>query len=332
MYSFVAIIIFFAGIGTMNSHKENMMVSVIVLVSSVGDMLLIKKLNHYMELHFNFYEIIIISNPSDNVDEDKILGKNIRVIVLNDNANDDILRKKAIEQAIGDFVVLYDPQEADFCCIERLVESNIGGYEFTGLSYSKNDNSLYGILTKIFFFTVSKLSGYGLDENMSYTGCFGRTLVNVINEKKADQSYLKLMLASIGFKNTTIEGAERKKRSMAYVLNRFGGCLDIIGSVPHRLLLLTAWLSLAACTGSVAYILYVVGVWFWASHVQPGWTTTALVQGALFGILFFSIFVFSCIFSAQFRKKGQDRFAVARDVSQSDFMSSFTDLNITDKQ
>jgi hypothetical protein len=188
------------------------------------------------------------------------------------------------------------------------------------------------MLSGFFFLLVSKISGFRLNGNLSYTGCYSRMLIEVINTTEFGQNYLRLLLAAAGYKSTTIVGASRSSRSLSQILSRLSGSLDIIGSAPHRLLQLTSWLSLGACIGSFVYIAYVGFIWLFASHPQPGWTTTSLTQSFFFGVLFFAVFVFSCIFSSQLSKEAQTRFSIARDVSRSEFISSFSTLNVTDKQ
>ncbi len=292
-------------------------------------------LHSYVASRFKYYEIIVIANPAEfsPADEDKLLNSpNTRIVVLNNAAPDDILRKKIFELAIGDYVVLYDPCETPKEMIERVIDSNMDGYDFTGVIYGKSRLSLYAMLSRLFFLFVSKLSGFRLDGKLSYTGCYSRALIEVINTTEFGQNYLRLLLAAAGFKSTTIEGASRSARSLSQIFSRLGGSLDIIGSAPHRLLQLTSWLSLGACSGNFLYIGYVVVMWLFAPHIQPGWTTTSLTQSFFLGILFFALFVFSCIFSSQLGKKAQTRFSIARDDSRSEFISSFNTLNVTDKQ
>lgn len=292
-------------------------------------------LHLYVSSRFNYYEIIVIANPSDFSPDDEaalLNSPNTRLVVLNNTAPDDILRKKLFELAIGDYIVLYDPCETQKEILELVINSNISGYDFTGVVYGKNRLSLYSVLSRLFFFIVSKLSGFRLDGNLSYTGCYSRALIEAINTTELGQNYLRLLLAAAGFKSLKIEGASRSARSLSQIFSRLGGILDIIGSAPHRLLQLTSWLSLGACVGNFVYIAYVVVIWLFASHIQPGWTTTSLTQSFFLGILFFTVFVFSCVFSTQLSKKAQTRFSIARDVSRSECISSSSTLNVTDNQ
>lgn len=315
--------------------NNNAVISVVVLYSSLEDVDYLLELQRFLAHSFAYYEIVVVANPfPDHQSYEKYLCAvpNSNFLILSDNAPDDVLRQKAFEQAIGDYIVLFDPREAHLSCIPSLVASTAKGYDFTGLSYADEGFSLYTLLSRLFFLGISKLSGYCLNDRLSYTGCYSRALINAINDRGIGHSYLRLLLATVGFKSTTLPGADRKQRNLAYILRRLGGCLELIGSVPHRLLLLTAWLSLVACLANFLYIGYALAVWLFSPHVQPGWTTGALSQSTLFGLLFFSVFVFSCIFSAQLAKGRQDRFSIAKNISRSDFISSFKELNVTDKQ
>lgn len=310
-------------------------ISVGILLSSIKDISSFFQLHEYIHASFKYYEVIVIGNPSEGNQEKEtaILSRvNTRFVVLNDDAPEDLLRKKIFELAIGDFVVLFDPVESDIELIEKLVATSLDGADFTCVEYTDKSTSFYARTSKLFFAFISKISGLKLNSNLSYTGCYSRALVNTINNTETGQGYFRLLLASAGFSGKTIPAATRKNRSVFYVFHRLGNSLDIIGSAPYRLLQLTAWSSLASCFGSLLYILYVLFVWLFMSSIQPGWTTTALTQGVLFGTLFFAIFVFSCIFSSQIGKNSQHRFTVARDVSRSEFISSFNDLNVTSKQ
>lgn len=292
-------------------------------------------LHSYIASRFKYYEIIIIANPSElsPVDENRLLGSpNTRMLVINDVAPDDILRKKIFESAIGDYVVLYDPSEAKKEVIEEAIESNMNGYDFTGVLYKDDILSVYAILNRIFFFFASKLSGFRLNNNLSYTGCYSRALIEVINNADFGQNYLRLLWAATGFRSNTIVGAVRSTSSLLHLLSRLSTGLNIIGSEPHRLLQLTSWLSLGACLGNFFYLGYVLVIWFFAPNVQPGWTTTSLTQSIFLSILFFALFVFSSIFSSQLDKKTHSRFSIVRDVSSSEMISSSNILNVTDKQ
>lgn len=313
---------------------SGVVVSVGVLFSSFRDDDDLVNIVEYMKSHFKYYEIIVAANPSEiqSCIEDKVLAHaSTRLIVLNDDAPDDILKKNILKLAIGDAVVLLDPQEIGCDVIETLVQTCLDGNDFVGVEYSKV-NSSYTLFKRSFFFVISKISGYSINSNASNTGCYGRSLVNAINTLDGAQGDLKLSLATVGFKEKMITGAEQEPRSLSHILHRLGNSLDFIGAASHRLLMAVAWLSFGACLGNFIYLCYVIGVWLFAPSVQRGWTTLSLTQSLFFMILFFALFVFSCIFAQQVRTKSQKRYSVARDVSKNEFITTFNSLNVTDNQ
>ena len=313
---------------------SNTVVSVALLYAGTKEALPLEAVSSVLSAHFPYYELLVIANPVEEVTtlERTLLGfPNTRCIVLNNMASETVLREKAFEQCIGDQLVLFDPQEADPACIPVLLEANIKGNEFTGLTYCGTKNTLYGLASWCFSAFLRKLTGYSLNSALSATGCYSRTLLNTINAGSMGKSYLKLLLASVGFRNGTIAGAYRRRHGMGRLWRRLGESLDIIGSVPHRLLLLTAWLSLGCCLGNALYILYIIMVQFFVSFVQPGWTTASFTSSIFFGVLFFALFVFSCILANHLNHTNHTHFTIMRDISRSDCISSFNELNITDK-
>lgn len=313
----------------------NSVVSIGILFSSLKDEVAFAHIHSYVHSQFKYYEIIIIANPSDSFpgSEEAILSQaNTRLVVLNDNAPDDILRKKIFELAIGDFVVLYDPNEAETELIGKTIQSCLDGHDFTSVEYKSTEISIYAKVSTLLFWCISKLCGLTINSRLSNTGCYSRNLVTVLNASETGQNYFRFLLATAGFSGVILKEATRENRSFLYILKRVGKCLDIIGSAPYRLLMITSWLSLAACLGNILYLFYVLSVWFFMPHVQPGWTTTSLTQSVLWAVIFFALFVYSCIFSAQIGKTAQNRFVVASDVSRSEFITSLNELNVTDKQ
>lgn len=171
-------------------------ISIGILLSSIKDVSSFFQLHEYVHASFKYYEIIVIGNPSEGNQEKEtaILSRvNTRFVVLNDDAPEDLLRKKLFELAIGDFVVLFDPVESDIELIEKLVATSLDGADFTCVEYTDKSTSFYARTSKLFFAFISKISGLKLNSNLSYTGCYSRALVNTINNTETGQGYFRLL-------------------------------------------------------------------------------------------------------------------------------------------
>lgn len=119
-------------------------ISVGLLATTVEDAGYIRTLHAWLAERYRYYEIIVMTNPSDHLmsEEDNLLSlPDIRLAVLNDNAPPKVLRKKIFELAIGDVVVILDPTESDCCVIERLVDVIIDGHDFAGNEYAEETMS-----------------------------------------------------------------------------------------------------------------------------------------------------------------------------------------------
>lgn len=317
------------------SDFSSLLVSVVLLFPKFPERLPLSELLQALEKHFEYYELLVMLNPGQKVESferEFMAYPNTRSIVMNAPAPEDVLRKKAFEIAIGDQVIFWNFAEATPEYLPILVQSNLAGNDFSGLVFPDKDRSLYGIGARMFASFVNKLTGYSLNSRLSSVGCYSRTLVNAINARESDVGYMKLLLASAGFKHAYVDGASTVKRNFRDVARRLSGSLEIIGGVPHRLLSTAAWASLAGCLACFVFLLYAMCVWLFVPTVQRGWTTTALILSLFFAIVYAAIFIFSCIFLNRLKLESRERFSIARESSRHDFIKTFSELNVTDKQ
>ena len=310
-------------------------VSVVLLLEKMPKSLSLKNLSQALADSFEYYELVVVLNPWDGIEtiiEQIMTFPNTRCIVMNADAPEDVLRKKAFESVIGDQIVFWNAAEAPASVISDLIQSNIDGHDFTGIEYNKQTMSFYSLCSSVFTCVLNRITAYSINGRLSSVGCYSRTLVNAINAHGPETGYMRLTLASMGFRHVYLKGATPTPRSLKHTIKRISGSLEIIGSVPHKLLLATAWASLGSVAACVFYFLYTCCIWLFAPAVQPGWITTSIILSIFFAILFFAVFVFSCIFLTRMKIEMQDRFTIARESSRSDFLENFSTLNITDKE
>lgn len=248
---------------------ENVFVSVGITFEYRLDGCLLRSLGKFCANQFVFYEIIAAVNPSlidAEVEQEILTIPNMRVVILNDTASEAILREKILEQAIGDFIMLFEPYEADFSVIPTLLALNIKGNDFTSLLYD-DKFSTYSHFSNFYHKIIGKLTGYLIDSHISGTCCFSRSLVTAIINQKIGQNNLRLLIASMGFRHAYVNGAKRQPNSLHEILKKLNASLDILGSVPQKLLQFTSWLLLSCCIGNVLYATYAAGVWIFNPKV-----------------------------------------------------------------
>ncbi|MDR2173610.1 MAG: hypothetical protein LBE32_05335 [Burkholderiales bacterium] len=318
---------------TPSSEFSSVVLSVILLCENESNAISLQALSEKLEATFPYYELVVVFNPMpaiEALEKELLQYPNTRSIVLNNHAPESVLRERALETCIGDQLLFWD-SGADTDFIPRLVESNMGGNEFTGLEYTLTDTSLYGKLVRIFYFLLGILAGYSLNPRLSPIGCYSRSLVNAVNAGNFDISYLRLFLASVGFRFTFLQGGAPPRRPFWQAILRLTESFEIIGSVPVRLLQLTAAITLVACAACCIYILYVLVVMIFFTDVQKGWGSLSLALTACFSIFFFAFFVFSCIFLNRFSRERREKFVIARESHRTDFIQQFSQINVTDE-
>lgn len=314
--------------------QSTAVISVIVVVGAHVNLEQFHLLSKTLQKHFAYYELIVIGSPLQNfldLENELTLIPNIRFLISNNMTPEYVLRQMAMEQAIGDYVVIFDINEADSSIIPELIENNIAGYDFVGTQYSPRESTFYSFSSNIFFTHILRwLTGYKLDNELSTTGSYSRALVNTINTQDNCKTSSKVLLASLTSKYAVLPNKiMQRPYSSSVTLKKIATSIEIIGSVPYRLLLSVSWLSLFMCLGNAFYILYIMAIFIFLPNVQTGWTSMSLFLSFFACAIFFSFFVFSAIFLGQLAKDRQQQFFIARERSHTDFIKNFSQLNVT---
>lgn len=294
-----------------------------------------RDIDSWMRNNFKYYEIIVIASASSAggpaEKNAKILG-NSRFVVVNIESNKELLYKTLLELAIGDVVILFDPQESHVEEINVLVSGVQNGNDYAVIAYQKKGLDLYACMSAFFYKILSLLCGLHFDSRISNTCAFSRSTVNCINSLPSGWAKLRLLLASGRFSGILLFQARRRARTLSYVMQQISGAVEILGSAPFRLLKLCAAISMSACLMCLLYFIYAVLIWIFKTDVQPGWLTTSVFQSVFFGLLFFAFFLFSCISSANAGREACKTMMITRDEHGNRLIHDLDEINVTDRQ
>ncbi len=331
-------------------------VSVLLVFDKMLQTERLEALSELLQARFRYYELLIVGSPSLSffASETRIQQlPHCRIIVANCDAPEHTLRRLGMTQAIGDYVVTLDLAEAEPHIVPLLLEqampeqsmtsqsmaNTAQDVDFVGTEYAQN-GSVHMLASKIFTKILNWLTGYQLNDTLSTTGSYSRSLVNaIIAQDRFSMASTRLLLASLSARSSILsERVQCKPYTLSNTFRRIASSMAILGTVPQRMLLLVAWLSLLLGIGNLCYLFYVLAVFTLFPTVQAGWTTTSMLLN-VFGIgIFFSLFVFASIFSAQLAQGRRESVYIAREetsqqhVVHTDFMSHIENLNVTDKQ
>lgn len=293
-----------------------------------------KNLSSELDKHFTYYEILFITDvkkSNENYLENHLNElKNIRVILINDTYQREVLEDIAMDQAIGDIVIFYEPG-TDLECIYRIAETILKGKDFVGVKYNDSDGfSIYAVLSWIFYKLIYLLTGTRIPTNLSNTLGVSRNLISAISENRLPHRYLKLMNAQFCYESKILPGGgKRPKTTLRQLWERLAFGFDVLGSASPRLIKFASILALSFALINGAYIFYVLSIYLFKSNVQEGWATTSLVMASMFSVLFFVLSVIGITCSSIMRQDRQiARYGVVREITSSGVISTLTQINV----
>ena len=184
--------------------KSESFVSVILNTQIFSDELInkLQQIHYLLDCHYTDYEILIVSKgPYRDIPRtttvDTILKKipGVRFLQLSGCVHDDVVWAAGLENAIGDFVVLYDHLTDPVEIIHRAVEECKAGYDVVVGVSNQSLPCIYRFLRD----TASKILkaiDYHIPRNSTSLRCLSRRAVNAVTDtgRFHHQFYLRMAL------------------------------------------------------------------------------------------------------------------------------------------
>ncbi|PWW11555.1 glycosyl transferase family 2 [Mangrovibacter plantisponsor] len=272
--------------------KSEAFVSVVIKIKEKSDSYIeqISLLNSYLDDYYSDYEILIIVcelNLLDTETEDYLLNELscMRIIQLSSNQNEEIASAVGIENAIGDFVVLFNINTDPVQIISEAINSCRNGSDvIIGITESF-ENIRYYISRKIFSKVLSAID-YKIPEKSTDFRCLSRRSVNALTRTGRFHHKLTMRIQKLGYPVNTIIYKPLIDNDGKNLYQSFRKLIYLIvfnSSRPLR------WMSILGVTGSLSsfiFATYSVLIHFIDGHVVEGWTTTILFMSLLFTFMF----------------------------------------------
>lgn len=281
--------------------KSNSFVS-IVLNSQAPDQQLVESLcsiQSKLDENYTDYELVVVSNgPFKDIPAKSMLDRilletpSVRFIQLSGCVHNDIVWAAGIENAIGDFVILFDYENDPVEIITTAVEQCKSGYDVVvGVSSQKLPLGYH--LMRETVSVILKAIDYHIPGNSTSFRCLSRRAVNSVTKigRFHHQFYLRIQktgypgselvyqpLSKVKHKKTIIQGLRNLVRLMVFNSSR-----------PLR------WMSAIGTVGSLfalVFAIYSILVNLINGHVVEGWTTTILFMSVLFMLQFIMLAFF----------------------------------------
>ena len=226
---------------------------------------------------FRYWEIVVIAdgNQSGHLKSTLAGLANLRLIAVRGSTGYYRRRAIAAAEAIGDVVVLTSAEEAGNIDLAALAENAISSGE--GIICTRARGQITGAL----FAPLGLLSGFRVSPRDLMTAAYPRSLINRLLAHPDRDLALRFPPRNEGIpvRAATIEWLDRHPRGLGLTTRRLGLVQKLLINSTPRLLSGMAILSSVVFFAALAYSAYAVAVQLLLDDVEPGWFTTALLQG-----------------------------------------------------
>lgn len=286
-------------------NNQSTLISVVAIVQNDTDIIqsFITDTSTVLSANYQYYELLIIDNGSTD-GSDGMIEKmqkelpNIRAMRLSRSYNLEIALASALENSIGDYVVILDANCDPPSLIPSMIEEAISGYDVViAERMQRDEESLLEVQLKIIFYKLAgRILGYSLHPNASYFRVFSRRVVNSITQIKNKSRYLKYFIAWAGYKQKYFPYQRVYRRSGRHgpgFLSAARTAIDVILSNSAAPLRLASLVGVFGSFLNLLYISYIFMVSLIKQKIAEGWLTTNLVSTSMFFLLFLILTILS---------------------------------------
>jgi len=246
-----------------------------------------------LDRHYTDYETVVIAQgsktPYDKRD-DLVLQQipSLRYIQLSSRVHSDVAWAAGLENAIGDFVVMFEPSADPLQVIQESVTLCKSGFDVV-VGVAGQSRTLGYRLFRAMADSVLKLVDYSLPRDATGLRCLSRRAVNSVTCTGRFHHQLSMRIQKTGYPQTAYCYTLLSGGSPVTPKTLAGGARDLLRLLVFNSSRPLRWMSGLGLFGSVSaflFALYSLLVHLVKGHVVEGWTTTILFMSALFMMQF----------------------------------------------
>jgi dolichol-phosphate mannosyltransferase len=252
---------------------------------------------------FQYHELLLIDNALDPIvglrmHDWQQRTPNVRLLRLSRRYNQEIALAAALDNSIGDYVVVMDIASDPPSMIPDLITTAVSGHDVVIAERGCDDEPLIRRwLSRGFYRVATVLLGYPLRSNATYFRAFSRRAVNSLIRIRSKNRYLRCLNGMVGFSQATIPHTGRRsgggRRGLLRLFANARSAADIIISNSAAPLRLASLLGLVASFVNVLYFGYILVVTLVKSKLAEGWLTISITSTTMFFLLFIILSILS---------------------------------------
>lgn len=257
----------------------------------------------------------------------------VTVFCLSRVVDRDVAMLAGLENAIGDMIIVMEPDLQQAKSIPILVEAAAKGYDVVvgDAAGRAEGREVYDFIARGFFKLYRRLTGIDMRNDDQFR-LLTRAVSNYVVQHEGTEHMISALSLTAGFPVCRVsydaaEAPARTRRSFASASNKAVRMLLSSSAAPIRAVSLV---SFGAAILNLIYAIYVVGVLLFKKDVVAGWTTLSLQMSGMF-FLFSLLFALVAEYILQIhdRSSNRPRYYLAQEL-RSNVMSRKERLNVVD--
>lgn len=241
------------------------------------------------------YELIIVDNASDDESVSvlkNLTGKsgypNLQVYALTKEVDGDTASWVGLENALGDFVAVFDPMIDDIDFLPEMLDKAVVGNDvvFANNLQKPRQNFAYRAAYAAFNFLYEYFNGIHLAKEAPQYRVLSKRVVNFILQHSQPAVTYRHLPATGGFARINMEYSVKP---LAKNNKKLGESIErgmrLLVSTTHGPMRLVTSLSLFGAAANLFYSVYVVVVGIFKTDVAPGWVSLSLQQSGMFFLI-----------------------------------------------
>ena len=255
----------------------------------------IEDISNRLKILVDDYELIIIDNASTDrtisllSDLTSSTGlPNLQVYSLTKEVDRDAATWVGLENALGDFVVVFNPAQDDFAVLPSMLEKAVSGNDVVFASNQLMPKQTFGyrVANGFFNFMYKRFNDIHLAKEAPEYRILSKRVINFILQHRQPAISYRHLPASAGFVKGYIEyKSEPKERKSKNLPESIEKGIRLMVSTTHAPMRLVTLLSLFAAGANLIYSLYVLFIGLFADNVAPGWVSMSLQMSGMFFLI-----------------------------------------------
>lgn len=242
------------------------------------------------------YELIVVDNASTDNSISRLQAlaseqglPNLQVYALTKEVDTDTASWVGLENALGDFVAVFNPAVDDLDFLPEMLAHAVSGSDVVfALNQQPYPRTLaYRLAFATFNILYKRLSGINLANEAPPYRVLSKRVVNFILQHPQPAITYRHLPATGGFAKTTLHYRSTlpetaKPRRLGHSVDRGMRLLVSTTRAPMRLV---TTLSLFGAVANLLYSLYVLFIAFYKDNIAEGWISLSLQQSGMFFLI-----------------------------------------------